>query len=428
MLKALNEKIIKRAKEREKDLFKLCAQLIRAGGENPPGDVSEAANTVEHFLETEGIKHWRFEPEKGHASIISTVGKGKPTLILCGHIDVVPAGDLKNWAFDPYCGEIRDGKILGRGATDMKGGVAAMLMASTILKEFENQFGGTAVFASVSDEETQRAGCGAVGLLQEQRLHGDACLITEPSGYLDLGYQIVAGERGVCWLKIVAQGKPAHGSTPVMGENAILRLMEEVPKLKLLEKHAVKTPTDALPLVQNGKKILRKVAKNRGVSRQELAKSLDHYTVNLGIIQGGTKVNVVPEKCEAEVDIRVPAGGNIKGVEEFLRNSLAEHTKFQVVNGIAPSYTPASEKLIEIVQTHAKKVFGYKPPAIYMVATSDAHWFREFLGIPTIAFGPGYGEMGHAYNEFVYAEDVMKMAIVYANVIVDYLTGGKMKH
>lgn len=426
-MKTLNEKIIKRAKEREKDLFNLCGKLIQAGGENPPGDVSEVATTIEHFLHEEGIKYWRYEPEKGHASIVSTIGKGKPILILCGHIDVVPAGDLKNWAFHPYSGEIRDGKILGRGATDMKGGVAAMLMASALLKEFENQLNGTAVLASVSDEETQRAGCGALGLLEEQRLHGNACLITEPSGYLDLGYQIVAGERGVCWLKIVAQGKPAHGSTPIMGENAILRLMEEVPKLKLLEKHVVKTPGDALPLVRNGKKILRKVAKNRGVSQLELAKSLDHYTVNLGTIQGGTKVNVVPEKCEAEVDIRIPAGGNIKGVEDFLRNTFSEHTRFHIVNSIAPSYTPANEKLIGIVQVQGKKVFGYKPPAIYMTATSDAHSFREFLGIPTIAFGPGYGEMGHAYNEFVYAEDVLKMAIVYANVMVDYLTGGKLK-
>jgi succinyl-diaminopimelate desuccinylase len=423
-LKALNEKITKRVKDREKDLFDFCSQLIQAGGENPPGDVSEVANKVEQFLEKEGINHWRYEPEKGHASIISTIGKGKPTLILCGHIDVVPAGDMKNWAFHPYCGEIRDGKILGRGAADMKAGVAAMLMASAILKEFENQLNGTAVFASVSDEETQRAGCGAVGLLQEQRLHGDACLITEPSGYLDIGYQVVAGERGVCWLKIIAEGKPAHGSTPILGENAILRLLDEIPKLKLLERYSVKTPKDALPLVQNGKKILRKVAENRGVSKNELAKSLDHYTVNVGTIFGGTKVNVVPEKCETEVDIRIPAGGNIKGIEEFLRNSLSEHAKFQVVNGIAPSYTSAREKLIEIVQSHGKKAFGYKPPAIYMAATSDAHWFREFLGVPTVAFGPGYGETCHTYNEFVYAEDVSKMAIVYANVIVDYLANG----
>jgi succinyl-diaminopimelate desuccinylase len=86
-----------------------------------------------------------------------------------------------------------------------------------------------------------------------------------------------------------------------------------------------------------------------------------------------------------------------------------------------PSYTPANASIIKVLQKHAKKALGYKPLATYMAATSDAHSFREQLGIPTISFGPGYEELAHTYDEFVYAEDVVNMAKVYVNVVYDYL-------
>jgi len=419
-LRGLKAKITKRIEDREQDLIDLCCRLIQAEGENPPGDVSKVANVVEHFLQNEAISHEKFEPAKGHASIRASIGKRKPTLILCGHLDVVPAGEISQWTFHPYKAEVKNGKILGRGATDMKGGAAAMLMAIAVLKNFENALSGTVVVASVSDEEAPGPG-GASWLLENKKLSGDACLITEPTGYLEGDYSIVAGERGTCWLKITAQGKPSHGSRPMLGKNAILMLTNFLPKLKILEESAVKIPNGAKPLIRGGKAALAKVAKKSGISTKSLTKALDHYTVNVGTLAGGTKVNVVPEKCEAEVDIRVPVGGNPDGVEDFVRNILPENFECQVVNRTMPSYTPANVSIIKVLQNHAQRVFGYKPLATFMAATSDAHSFREQLGIPTVSFGPGYEELAHTYDEFVYAEDVVNMAKVYANVVFDYL-------
>jgi len=419
-LRNLRSLITKRVKDREQELTKLCCKLVQAGGENPPCNVSEVANVVEHFLEDEGVLHERFEPVKGHANVLATVGKGTRTLILCGHIDVVPAGNPEQWIAHPYSGEIREGKILGRGATDMKGGIAAMLMAAAILKDFENDFSGKVVFAGVCDEEAMGL-AGAPWLLENRKLFGDACLITEPTGYLKGGYTIVAGERGVCWLKITAFGKPSHGSTPMLGENAILRLTDFLPKLRMLEESAVKVPDDTKTLIRDGKAMLAGVAKEHGISGKSLTRTLDHYTVNLGMLTGGTKVNVVPEKCKAEFDIRVPVGGNPDSVEEFVRALLPESFECQVVNREMPSYTPANDPLIKTIQEEGREVFGYRVPATFMAATSDAHRFREMLGVPTVAFGPGYTEVAHAYNEFVYINDVVKMTEVYAKVIVDYL-------
>ncbi|NIR87012.1 M20 family metallopeptidase [Candidatus Bathyarchaeota archaeon] len=419
-MKGLRTRIVKHIEDREEDLINLCCGLIQAEGENPPGDVSKVAEVTERFLEKEAISYEKFEPVEDHVSIVASVGKEKPTLILCGHLDVVPAGDSSRWAFHPYNAGVREGKILGRGATDMKGGVAAMLMVAAVLKDFENEFSGRLVVASVSDEEAPGPG-GVSWLLKNRKLSGNACLIAEPTGYLGSDYSIVAGERGVCWLKITAHGKPSHGSRPMLGRNAILMLTDFLPMLSMLEESAVKIPNGAKPLVRAGKTALARVARKSQIPVKSLTRTLDHYTVNVGTLVGGTKINMVPERCEAEVDVRVPMGGNPNGVEEFVRGVLPENFECQIVDRAMPSYTPASEPLIKVLQGHGKEMFGYKPPATFIAATSDAHQFRQQLGIPTVSFGPGYEDLAHAYNEFVYAEDLVNMVKVYVGVVVDYL-------
>jgi len=418
-LKKLGNKISEVVEHRAKELNKLCSELIQAKSENPPGDVSEAAKVIEQFLKAEGIGYQTFEPAKGHVSVVATVGRGKPLLILCGHIDVVPAGDLSQWTIQPYEGVIKQGKIFGRGASDQKGGVAAMLMTLAAVKDFEDELSGKITVASVSDEEAKGPG-GALWLLQNKKLSGSACLITEPSGYLASEYSIESGERGTCWLKVTAHGKPAHASMPVLGRNAITLLTEFVQKLKALESEVVAVPKEAETLVRNGKKQLRKVAKKQGVSVNSLTHTLDHYTTSLGLIKGGTKTNIVPERCEAEVDIRVPVGGNPDGVEKFVASLIPDNVEYEVINKTLPSFTSANHPLIEAVQQSAKQVFGYKPIATYISATSDAHSFRELLGVPTVSFGPGYEEVCHVCNEFVYAKDVLNMAKTYANVIANF--------
>jgi len=101
---------------------------------------------------------------------------------------------------------------------------------------------------------------------------------------------------------------------------------------------------------------------------------------------------------------------------------MPENLEYEVINRTLPSFTPAAHKLTKTVQDGAKPVLGYKPSVTYMAATSDAYHFREILGVPTVSFGPGYVELAHAYNEFVYVKDVLNMAKVYANVIVNLST------
>jgi succinyl-diaminopimelate desuccinylase len=117
-MKKVETRINGMIERRTKELNRLLCEIIQANSENPPGDVSEAAEVIEDFLRAQGISYQTFEPARGHASIVATVGRGKPSLILCGHIDVVPAGDQSQWAFKPNEGLIEQGKIFGRGASD----------------------------------------------------------------------------------------------------------------------------------------------------------------------------------------------------------------------------------------------------------------------------------------------------------------------
>ena len=404
--------------QRKKELNKLLCELIQAKSENPPGDVSSAAHVIESFLRDAGISFENYEPAEGHTSVVATVGKGKPSLILCGHIDVVPAGDVARWDVNPYEGAMKGDKVFGRGASDQKGGVAAMLMAAVAAKDFEEGLYGKITVACVSDEEAKGPG-GAHWLLENKKLSGNACLITEPTGYLQGPYTITAGERGSYWLRLKAHGHPAHASKPALGKNAIDLLIECVQMLRYLETEAVRTPEDAETLVRNGKKQLKKIAAQNCVSPNSLTRTLDHYTTSLGLIHGGTKVNIVPEYCEGEVDIRIPAGGNPQGVENFVRSFLPKDVEFEAVNVALPSFTPVHHQLTQMVQQSARQVFGYKPSANYMAATSDAHYFRELLCVPTVSFGPGYEEIIHSYNEFVRAKDVLNMTKTYANIIAN---------
>lgn len=419
---AIKGKIEQYITEHASELLTLCCDLIRANSENPPGDVSKATKVVQAFLEQNRISYELLEPTAGHINTIASVGEGNKTLILCGHLDTVPAGDETRWGFPPYCGLIRNGEILGRGSTDMKGGVAATLMALAAVKQVEKRLSGKATAAIVCDEEIG-GDYGAKWLLENDKLSGDACLITEPSAYKIAGYTIDAGERGVCWLRFRAIGKPAHGSWPMMGKNAILDLTAFLPKLKAIEKIKVKTPKDAVQLVVNGKRVLAKIAKKTRIPTETMCRILDHYTVNIGTIAGGTKVNVVPEKCEVETDFRIPIGGSKREIEASVRKRLPKGVGYEVFQESIPSYTSAYDPLIRVIEANVLKCFGVTPPTIAIWATTDAWRFRKLLKIPTVTFGPGFSEKAHTYDETASARDIIRSAKVYANVILDYLHG-----
>ena len=391
----------------EKNIVEDFKALIKARTENPPGDVSEGIDVIRRILDDYNIDYKIIEPTHGRKNIIAEIGDG-PTLILNGHVDVVPAGN--GWTHDPFSAEIENGKIYGRGSTDMKSGLIAILYS---FLAHRNEPPGRIILMIVPDEETG-ATYGTKYLLENKIISGDACLIAEPTGELEnRKYSIVAGERGVLWVKIKSHGKAKHGSLPMLGENAIKKMMKLIPNLPEIIPQRIDAPKDAIDLILNGKEILYRKHPKAG-------DALDHFTINIGTIKGGQKVNMVPDYCEIEIDIRVPIGASSNDAETILRKITKEDYELEIINRIEPSYTPPDHPLVKSIISSAEKVLGYPPKPIGMAATSDARIFR-FAGIPTINFGPGYLEIAHARDEFVYLEDVLYFTKVYAIFIYEFL-------
>ena len=202
----------------EKQVSELTGELIRIPSENPPGDTREIATAIADYLKTVGLATQRLESKP---NMLNVVGKleagGGPTLILNGHMDVVPVGERDRWSWDPFSGHLQDGYILGRGASDMKGGLAALLVALSKIASFSD-LKGSILFMAVPDEET--GGEFGTRFLLEQGLTGDACLIAEPSGQ-----NPTIGQKGNLWVNAIAHGVSAHGSlSPLVGENAIRKI------------------------------------------------------------------------------------------------------------------------------------------------------------------------------------------------------------
>ena len=212
-------------------------------------------------------------------------------------MDVVPAGERSKWDFDPYSGERRGGKILGRGAADMKGGIAGILGAFSAFSKIAEYVNGSVALVLVPDEETGGQN-GTEWLLETGKLSGSACIICEPAS---LEYSSI-GEKGACWLRLIVHGKPAHGSWPMIGKNAIEQFASLMPHLHQIEKEAARIPDELQSVIEESKRFYRKFFQESNSISSEmgdpadlfklldsLSGALDHPTMNLGLLDGGLK-------------------------------------------------------------------------------------------------------------------------------------------
>src|SRR5699024_10421159 len=215
--------------EKQDQLLKLCSDLIKINTENPPGNATEIATYITDYLHSFDLDVTEYKAADDWTNLISAYGdpEGKK-LIYCGHTDVVPAGDLNKWDFSPTSGEIKDGFLLGRGASDMKAGVGGILFAVTLLKDLGIELPGQVVLALVPDEETGSK-YGVPWLLDNHYIKGDGCLIAEPSSE----YNPTIGQKGSYWFTLEVFGQPGHGSlSPIIGGNAIVDTIKAIEKIR----------------------------------------------------------------------------------------------------------------------------------------------------------------------------------------------------
>jgi len=410
-----------------KELASTISKLLQFKSENPPIEDYDVQLYLKQELEKVGLRAKLHKPCDKAVALTSFFGGDDPGLIFYGHADVVPAGDRKNWRYPPYCGRILDGRIFGRGASDMKAALAAELFAFKLLFESEVELPGRLEFVSVLDEENwHRTPLGygtADWLLRTGELTGKSCVMGEPGGIP----RICIGERGDYWVRIRSRGRPRHGSAPVYEDNPCVKLFKCIDQIHESIKERVPTPEEIRPLIKPSSIFLRDAFNTLGIDNYENAKDLlTRYSMNVGRVNGGTMINIVPEGCEVDVAFCIPLGGSRRDLDRKIKEILSEprYRNIELVylgesDAAGPSYTSPKSHLVECLANSASQVLGRPVPAYLTQGTSDANVFRSH-GVDTCFYGPGAIEDAHGYNESVSIRDSLTALEVYLRLVTNF--------
>ncbi len=365
----------------------LLSRMIRSKSLNPPGDVRECAGIIADELKGRGLPAEVVEEKAGVANVVSPP-RGQPggkTMIWNGHFDVVTPGE--DWEADPFGGEFRDGFIYGRGTSDMKSGLAAMIVALGALKKAGTPFKGRIVFQAVGDEETGSDAGTRCMIRRGIGAGADFAIVSEPTNL-----NVTIGNRGLRWLEVSVKGRASHAGRPHVGANAIhaaARIINEIGHLKFKAHH---------PLFE-----------------------IPHPSLSVTMIQAGTKVNIIPERCTFSIDRRLMPGETsesvVREIEEVCENCASEGISSTVRvthEGWDPyAIDPASPWVKELCGV-IEQVVGQFPQIKGKAGCTDASHLYHRAGIPSVCFGPGLEDLAHKANERVALEKVVHAARVYA--------------
>ena len=410
--------IVGRLAESTADLVALTRALVAAPSPNPPGDVTAAAAIAAAFLQTIiGAKVERFESAPGIVNLVARIAGGRPgrRVVFNGHLDTFPVGEDLGWTVPPFGGVEADGRLFGRGVSDMKGGVAASMVAARALAEHRKSWPGEIVITLAGDEENMGS-LGTRWLLDNvPHARGDAMICG------DVGSpQIVRfGEKGMLWIEIDAAGSPAHGAHVHKGINAIDRLRAALDALKRAETIAVEAPAQVTAAIAAAKHV------SEPLSGAGEADTLQRVTVNIGTIAGGTSANLVPASASAKADIRLPVGVSTDAVETKLREWLGaiDGVTWRVIRRYEPRYTDPDHEIIRCVTHAAGEILEERPVVNMRVGASDARLYR-MDGIPSVVFGCTPFNMGGPDENILIAE-LVAVAKVHALSAFDFLNASQ---
>ncbi|MCD6084977.1 MAG: M20 family metallopeptidase [Desulfurococcales archaeon] len=417
------------------EIIRFLQDLIRAESYNPPGNEAKVAKVIADKLQEVGIEYQIIESAPRRANIIFTADfGGSKTVLFNGHMDVVPPGDLSKWEHDPLSAALVDGRVYGRGATDMKGGLASMIMSIILYMRSEallKETAGRVIMAATADEEMNSDyGLKYLADVRGDALRADYAVIGEPTGINGMGKTLVIGEKGDYELHVKIHGRKAHSSIPSLGVNAVELACDFVHNLKKLKLPKVKPPIPEHELIR---RFAAKAAQIKDTSFRtrltEYIKALTENIYSATMISGGFKANVIPDECEVVIDFRVLPGLKLEevtsAVKELLNDLGIKEYGITVPVVFEPSVLEGGGELIEAVREGARKYYGDDPVVTIGSGASDARILRNKLGIKTVLFGPGYGELAHSDNEYVEVEDVLRATKVYMYVIHNLLSRSK---
>ncbi|MBI3243331.1 MAG: M20/M25/M40 family metallo-hydrolase [Chloroflexi bacterium] len=426
--------------------------LLRLDTTNPPGNEMIAAEYLARVLKAEGVEPIVLESAPGRGNVVARLKGtgGAPPLLLYGHTDVVPA-EPEHWTHPPFGGEIADGFIWGRGAVDMKGTVAQQLMVFLLLKRNGVALKRDVIFAATADEEI--GGEDSYGIAWLVKHHPELIRaefgLTELGGYnMDFAgaqlYPIQVAEKGTCWLKVRAKGRPGHASQP-HDDNAVVHLARAVDRLasRGLPYHLCDAATGFLdaasaaveesfrPLLQGLKTpedaalILNGVLKKHEL--HPFFNAILHNTATPTGLAAGYKTNVIPSQAEVTIDGRTLPGFDPESFIAELKSVLGENFEYEVNMVSPPLETPHDTALFDLmVSTLRAHDPGARPVPYMMTGATDAKYLSK-LGVPSYGFAPmkmppafNFTELFHAHDERAPVDGLGWGAQVLYDVVAEY--------
>jgi acetylornithine deacetylase/succinyl-diaminopimelate desuccinylase-like protein len=395
----------------DQEAIQLLSDYLKIDTTNPPGNEMKAASFFKAIFDREGIENQIYESAPGRASIVARLkgsGQGKDVVLL-NHMDVVSA-DKSAWKIDPFSGKIQDGYVWGRGAIDMKGMAIVELAAMLQLKRSGVPLKGDVIFFGAADEE---AG-GEMGAGYMVREHFDLfkntgtvinegnLIITKADGAAAY-YGVSIMEKTPLWLKLTAIGAPSHGSTPA-AQTAVTKLIDAVSKIRNWQTPITVVPViqkfyadtahlAATPVLQQGQKNLVEGLKDPRFRTEFLQtpvkNALVRNTIAITMLEGSNKINVIPTRASAQLDVRLLPGEDpdrfIQGLKEVMGDPSIQVEKILSF----PSTVSPQESEFHRAVSHLASVYDPGVPVTTQLSSgfTDCHFFRE-KGTPCYGFMP----------------------------------------
>jgi succinyl-diaminopimelate desuccinylase len=407
------------------EIVRLLQEFIRIPTLNPPGEAYEdfvdfmggVLEDLGYEVDVLRVPEDRLEELAPHAKglprpnlVAKLEGAGQGARVhLNGHYDVVPVGN--DWSRDPFGGELEDGIIYGRGSTDMKSGLVAQIFAVEALRRSGMPWTGTVVQSAVPDEETVGVtNAGTYYLVEQGTIHPnntDAVIITEPFGSNGVGI----GHKGAIWGEITIYGKQAHGSSPLLGVNAVEMAAEYLAAI------------DAE---------LRPELSERLCEYSVTPSESIHSTLSFDTIQGGVATNIVPDRCTLSFNRRLIPGEDLESAREELLGPLERVSEgqsrflyhYNETYATAPTLVSDKEPLVDTARK-AVSHLGMDPKLLISAGSDDQRFVVHNAGITnSIIYGPGRTGDSHTADESIDVEELITTVKGLALILADTLGPG----
>ena len=384
-----------------KEIVELTQALVRIPSHrDTPGQEREIAHFMNEYLRQhyiESVLHPVVDERSNVIARVSGNGTGR-SLMLNGHIDTVLP---YNMTVDPFAAEIRDERIYGRGAVDMKGALACFMLSLVVLRRSGFVPGGDVIFTGVIGEEGKSEG---TEYIVKSDIRADAAIVGEPSDY-----EYAVGHRGLEWFDVIIKGKASHSGRPDRGVNAIEHAMTFIQRVK----------QDLYPV---------------------LKEKYDEYSgesvMNFGTITGGTEQSTVADRCVIRLDRRYIPGETKESVMDEYQAVIdalkSEDPTFDAEIRVTPEslldlyhpplITSVNEPIVSAVRESIKEVIHREPGITRGIGWSDAALLKTYAGIPTVVFGPGDLSLAHTEEENILIDDLVNGVDIYCRLIQKFTT------